>query len=72
VYESPQLTVQAFQIILDGFPNLAHFGNLTRWAINCEGIAQVLRTIRDNNLEMEILCGSHWFSSSCAELATTS
>jgi hypothetical protein len=69
IYEAPQLTVNAFQILLEGFPNLIHFGNLTRWAVNCEGITQVLRTMRENNLELEILCGSHWFSSTCAEIA---
>jgi len=71
IYEAPQLTVNAFQILLEGFPNLIHFGNLTRWAVNCEGITQVLRTMRENNLELEILCGSHWFASTCAEIANS-
>ena len=69
IYEAPRLTVAAFQILLEGFPHLVQFGNLTRWAVNCEGITQVLRTMRENNLELEILCGSHWFSSVCAEIA---
>ena len=71
IYEAPQLTVNAFQILLEGFPNLVHFGNLTLWAVNCEGITQVLRTMRENNLELEILCGSHWFASTCAEIANS-
>jgi hypothetical protein len=25
----------------------------------------------ENNLELEILCGSHWFSSTCAEIASS-
>jgi hypothetical protein len=71
IYEAPQLTVNTFQILIEGFPNLIHFGNLTRWAVNCEGITQVLRTMLENNLELEILCGSHWFSSTCAEIASS-
>ena len=43
------------------------FGNLSRWAVNCEGIQQIVRTVRNNNLEVEILCGSHWFQSTCAK-----
>ena len=63
IYEAPNLTFNSFQVLLEGFPNLCRFGNLTRWAVNCEGIQQVVRTIRDNNVDLEILCGSHWFSS---------
>ena len=41
------------------------FGNLTAWAINCKGIQHAVRYIRDNNLDLEILTGSHWFSTNC-------
>ena len=67
IYEAPLLTLNAFQLLLEGFPRLQRFGNLTRWAVNCEGIQQVVRTIKENNLDITILCGSHWFTSSCAE-----
>ena len=67
VYEAPHLTFTAFQTLLDTFPRLCRFGNLTRWAVNCEGIQQVVRAIRDNNYAVEILCGSHWFASQCAQ-----
>ncbi|TRY72356.1 hypothetical protein TCAL_01007 [Tigriopus californicus] len=67
VYEAPCLTFNSFQTLIDCFPDLQRFGNLTRWAINCEGIQNVVRTIRDNNFEIEILCGSHWFSSKCSQ-----
>ena len=66
IYEAPMLTVNAFQIILDGFPHLQKFGSLTRWAVNCEGIQQVVRSIKENNLNVSILCGSHWFTADCA------
>jgi len=65
IYEAPLLTENSFYTILEAFPNLRQFGNLSRWAVNCEGIQQIVRSIRDNNLEVEILCGSHWFQSSC-------
>jgi len=67
VYEAPHLTIESFNIILEACPNLKQFGNLSRWAVNCEGIQQIVRTIRNNNLEVEILCGSHWFQSTCAK-----
>ncbi len=53
-------------MLVDGFPELCRFGNLTRWAVNCEGIQSVVRTIKEHNLDLEILCGSHWFASTCA------
>jgi len=65
VYEAPQLTFASFQLLIESFPGLQRFGNLTRWAVNCEGIQQVVRNIRENNIDVEILCGSHWFSSPC-------
>jgi len=67
IYEAPHLTLQSFNIILESCPNLRQFGNLSRWAVDCEGIQQIVRTIRNNNLELEILCGSHWFQSTCAK-----
>ena len=70
MYEAPQLTVAAFQTIVDGFPALQRFGNLTRWAVNCEGIQHVVRTIKENNYNLEILCGSHWFTMKCAQLVS--
>ena len=41
VYEAPQLTFASFQLLIESFPGLQRFGNLTRWAVNCEGIQQV-------------------------------
>lgn len=43
------------------------FNLVGRWAVNCEGIQQIVRTIRNNNLDVEILCGSHWFQSTCSK-----
>lgn len=41
VYEAPQLTFSSFQLLIESFPGLQRFGNLTRWAVDCEGIQQV-------------------------------
>jgi len=70
IYEAPLLTENSFYTILEAFPNLSQFGNLSRWRVNCEGIQQIVRSIRDTNLEVEILCGSHWFQSSCEKEVT--
>jgi len=67
IYEAPHLTLHSFSTILESCPNLKQFGNLSRWAVNCEGIQQIVRTIRNNNLDVEILCGSHWFQSTCSK-----
>lgn len=70
VYEAPNLTINAFQTLLECYPVIQKFGNLTRWAVNCEGIQHVVRTIRENNYDVEILCGSHWFNTKCAQLVS--
>ena len=67
IYEAPQLTFSAFQILVDAFPSLKGFGNLTRWALGCEGIRQVTQTITENNFNVEVLTGSHWFSGNCCQ-----
>ena len=46
---------------------ISDFIFISRWAVNCEGIQQIVRTIRNNNLDVEILCGSHWFQSTCSK-----
>jgi hypothetical protein len=43
VYEAPHLTIASFNTILESCPNLKQFGNLSRWAVNCEGIQQIGR-----------------------------
>jgi len=70
VYEAPHLTSTSFATLSDAFPKLQRFGNLTRWAVDCEGIQLVVRHIRENNLDLEVLCGSHWFSSTCCAQVT--
>ena len=67
IYEAPSLTVNAFELLIDGFPRLQKIGNITRWAINCEGMQKISSTIRENNLDVAVLCGSHRFTSNCAE-----
>jgi hypothetical protein len=44
VYEAPHLTIDSFTTILESCPSLKQFGNLSRWAVNCEGIQQIGRT----------------------------
>jgi hypothetical protein len=43
VYEAPHLTINSFNTILESCPSLKQFGNLSRWAVNCEGIQQIGR-----------------------------
>ena len=35
---------------------LRQFGNLSRWAVDCDGLQEIVRTIRNNNLEV---CGDY-------------
>ena len=67
VYEAPGLTFSSFETLIQTFPGLSRFGNLTRWAVDCDGMQSVARTIRENNYEIDVLCGSHWFSSRCSQ-----
>jgi hypothetical protein len=71
IYEAPWLSYHTFEMLVETFPDLCRFGNLTRWAINCEGIQHVVRSIKENNYDVEILCGSHWFASKCSSAAAS-
>ena len=68
IYEAPHLTFDAFRYLVDTFPVLGRLGNLTRWAVDCEGIQSVVRAVRENNFDVEILCGSHWFAPRCCSV----
>ena len=70
IYEAPHLTFDAFRHLVDSFPVLARLGNLTRWAVDCEGIQSVVRAVRENNFDVEILCGSHWFAPRCCSVGS--
>ena len=71
IYEARKLTSEAFLGLIEAFPELSGCGNLTRWCLSCDGLRQAISTIKDNNYDVEVLCGSHWFSSRCSQVVNS-
>jgi len=65
IYEASHITVPALVTLLASCENLVRTGNLSNWGLDCEGIQWIHSTILDNNLNLEINTGSHWFCSQC-------
>ena len=51
--------------LMSNFPNLKYIGNLANWGLPCDDIRQIMSTIRDNNYDLQLNAGSHWFCSKC-------
>lgn len=51
--------------LMGNFPNLKYIGNLANWGLGCDDIRQIMSTIRDNNYDLQLNAGSHWFCSKC-------
>lgn len=65
VYEASHITAPTVVTLLAYCENLLRTGNLNNWGLDCEGIRWIHSTILDNNLNLEINPGSHWFCSQC-------
>lgn len=65
IYEASHITAPAVVTLLACCENLLRTGNLSNWGLDCEGIRWIHSTILDNNLNLEINPGSHWFCSQC-------
>lgn len=65
IYEANKLTAN---IVLDMFKHckrLKKIGNLANWGLDCEGIKIIKKTLAQDNLNVELCPGSHWFWSNC-------
>lgn len=65
IYEASHITAPAVVTLLACCENLLRTGNLSNWGLDCEGMRWIHSTILDNNLNLEINPGSHWFCSQC-------
>lgn len=65
IYEASHVTAHAVVALLACCENLLQTGNLSNWGLDCEGIRWIHSRILDNNLNLEINRGSHWFCSQC-------
>ena len=69
IYEASHITAPAVVTLLASCERLVRTGNLNNWGLDCEGIRWIHSTILDNNLNLEINTGSHWFCSQCFPLS---
>lgn len=69
IYEASHITAPAVVTLLASCERLVKTGNLSNWGLDCEGIRWIHSTILDNNLNLEINTGSHWFCSQCFPLS---
>ncbi|PSN31895.1 hypothetical protein C0J52_21200 [Blattella germanica] len=69
IYEAPQITAPAVITLLASCEKLMRTGNLSNWGLDCDGIRWIHGTIMDNNLNLELYSGSHWFCSQCFPLS---
>jgi hypothetical protein len=67
VYEAPELSDLGVYTLVDGFAELCRLGNFSRWAITCAKVQEIHAYIRTKNLDVEVLCGPHWFTSKCSQ-----
>ncbi|XP_063231260.1 uncharacterized protein LOC134535857 [Bacillus rossius redtenbacheri] len=65
IYEAPHVTVRAVGNLLAKCDQLVKIGNLGNWGLDCEGVRWIHSTVIENNLNLEINMGSHWYCSSC-------
>jgi len=65
IYEASHITAPAVVTLFASCEKLLQAGNLSNWGLDSEGIRWIHSTILDNNLNLEINAGSHWFCSQC-------
>ncbi|XP_066993864.2 uncharacterized protein [Anabrus simplex] len=65
IYEALHITAPAVVALLASCEQLLRIGNLGNWGLDCDGIRWIHSTVYDNNLNLEINMGSHWFNSKC-------
>ncbi|KAJ9599646.1 hypothetical protein L9F63_026504 [Diploptera punctata] len=69
IYEASHITAPAVVTLFASCERLVKTGNLSNWGLDCEGMRWIHSTILDNNLNLEINTGSHWFCSPCFPLS---
>ncbi|KAJ8873877.1 hypothetical protein PR048_024713 [Dryococelus australis] len=65
IYEAPHVTAHAVGSLLATCDQLTKIGNLGNWGLDCDGIRWIHNTVIDNNFNLEINMGSHWYCSPC-------
>lgn len=65
IYEASCISLGIVHSLLRNCPSLQGTGNLNNWGHTCTDVRPVLTFIKDNNLELQLQTGSHWFCSSC-------
>lgn len=65
VYETACMSKEALKMIINKFPKLTGIGNIRNCGLHYTDVQALDRWILQNNLNVELSAGSHWFSSNC-------
>lgn len=68
IYETLSLTKAVQESIINTLPNIKRIGNIRNCGLTTEEIQSLDSWITQNNFDVELGAGSHWFSSSCFPL----
>lgn len=68
MYETSSLTKNISEFIINTLPNIKRIGNIRNCVLSSEDIQCMDTWIIQNNFNVKLYAGSHWFSSSCFPL----
>ncbi|KAG8318424.1 hypothetical protein J6590_001535 [Homalodisca vitripennis] len=62
IYEASCISAETINTLLANCVNLQSTGNLSNWGLSCDAMRSVVSLIQDNNFQLQLNGGSHWFS----------
>lgn len=65
IYEASCISANTVNTLLANCAGIQSTGNLSNWGLTCDSMRSVVNLIRDNNFELQLNGGSHWFCSPC-------
>lgn len=65
MYEASCISAETVNTLLSNCSNIESTGNLSNWGLTCDSLRNIVNLIQDNNLELQLNGGSHWFCSQC-------
>lgn len=65
IYEASCISSETIYTLLRSCPSIQSTGNLSNWGLTCDDVCAVVGLIKDNNFELQLNSGAHWFCSQC-------
>lgn len=65
IYEASCISAETINTLLNNCVNIQSTGNLSNWGLTCDAMRSVVTLIQDNNFDLQLHGGSHWFCSQC-------